>query len=109
MFEPGNKFGKGRPPGAKNKKMPRLAELCLENNFDPLKEFLANYILLEHPKDKVETMLKFMEYLYPKRTRIEGELDVNDTSDQPKIELTQENIMLFIQAARGNTKLPRPE
>ncbi|MBA3756269.1 MAG: hypothetical protein H0X02_08625 [Nitrosomonas sp.] len=103
-FQPGNKLSPGRTKGSASKLTLKLMEKCDESGFDPVKEFLANYLDLESPKDKCDVILKFMEYLYPKRTRLEGEVEVNDVSETPRVQLTQENIIQFIQAARDKPK-----
>lgn len=70
-FQKGHKLGKGRPPGAPNKRT-SILEKCQAHGYDP---FEAMIILA---KSGDETMIKELcQYIEPKRKAIEhsGKLD----------------------------------
>jgi len=72
-FEPGNKFGTGRPKGVGNKSTNEIKEAyqkLLEANLDNMSTWLAQ-VAAKDPKEAIDLMLKLSEYLVPKLARQE--------------------------------------
>ena len=72
-FEQGNKTGKGRPKGAKNKstlaRKEQLEQLFIKNGgFDAL---FVSINEIEDPKDKAAVLLKVMEFFMAKHKAVE--------------------------------------
>lgn len=100
-FEPGHKKIGGRQKGSPNKDTLRLIEKCKEANFDPLKEFFAKYSGIDNDEAACQILLKFMKFIYPERKSVEGSIELDDLNDRPKLELTKDNILEIVKAARG--------
>jgi len=84
-FQKGNKAGKGRPPGSKNKKkIAKVADFLAENNINPAEQILAilaakdsnGSYTLKNPKDRADIWLDLLSYCQGKPKEIE-----NDGSD----------------------------
>lgn len=72
-FEPGNKFGGGRPKGVGNKATNEIKEAyqkLLENNLDNMSTWLAQ-VASKDPEKAIDLMLKLSEYIVPKLARQE--------------------------------------
>jgi hypothetical protein len=69
-----NRFG--RPQGSPNKVTQGLKEnikLLVENNFDRLQSDIESM----EPKDRVQTIIKLMEYVIPKQQKNDLSLDLS--------------------------------
>lgn len=78
-FEPGNKLGKGRPPGQLNRSteaakltIARLANRGLDNIGEDLEK-----IRKQDPLEAAKLYLKLLEYIVPKKAQMEisGQID----------------------------------
>lgn len=72
QFKPGNTIGKGRPPGAKNKRTEQweqFVEYCMTGGLDKFRKALDSL----KDKDYIEAYLKLLEYHQPKLQRSEVE------------------------------------
>jgi hypothetical protein len=78
-FQPGNKLGKGRPPGQLNRstEQAKLAIARIANSgLDVLREDLEK-IRKQDPIEAAKLYLRLLEYIVPKKSAVEikGEID----------------------------------
>lgn len=93
-FEVGNKFGKGRPPGALNRStemmklsLARAANRTLDHLSDDLEK-----IRKKDPEKAIELALKMMEYIVPKLSRAEVKAEVEQRIQQISVNIAQKTI-----------------
>lgn len=79
-FEKGNKAGKGRPKGSKNKNpLERKKELeRLFNENGGFEQLFQTIRAIEEPKDKANVLLKTMEFFMSKEKAIELTTDLKN-------------------------------
>ena len=93
-FEIGNKYGKGRPPGALNRStemmklsLARAANRTLDHLSDDLEK-----IRKKDPEKAIDLALKMMEYVMPKLSRTEFKGEIEQKIQQISVNITQKNI-----------------
>lgn len=93
-FEVGNKYGKGRPPGAVNRstEQMKLTIARVTNGIlDTLAKDLAE-IKKKDPKAAIDIALKLLEYNLPKQSRVEMKAEIEQRIQQISVNITQKTI-----------------
>jgi len=76
MFQKGNKYGKGRPPGSENKTTTALRNKMLELVNSNWKQLQKDFTSLE-PKERLSMFVSMAKYLLPTLKTIE----INDSEN----------------------------
>jgi hypothetical protein len=98
-FEPGNKFGRGRPRGSRNKRS-LLAQQLLESHAEPV----VRKALVEALRGDTPLLRTMLSYILPRRrdvTMKTGPLPVHTAE-----ELAQSSEAVFQRAVSGQITLP---
>jgi hypothetical protein len=98
-FEPGNKFGRGRPRGSRNKRS-LLAEQLLESHAEPV----VRKALVEALRGDTPLLRTMLSYILPRRRDVTvktGPLPVHTVE-----ELAQSSEEVFQRAVSGQITLP---
>jgi hypothetical protein len=88
-FQPGNKLGKGRPPGALNRSTEQMKlTLARATNsvLDTLTSDLAE-IKKKDPEKAIELALKLMEFTLPKLSRTEMKAEIEQKIQQISVNI----------------------
>jgi hypothetical protein len=91
LFQPGNKFGKGRPPGKLNRSTEE-AKLTIaravNKTLNTLSEDLDK-IRKENPEKAIDLCLKIMEYYLPKQSRVEMKAEIEQRVQQITVNINK--------------------
>lgn len=93
-FEVGNKYGKGRPPGALNRSTEQM-KLTVARVTNGILDTLATdlqEIKKKDPKAAIEIALKLLEYNLPKQSRVEMKAEIEQRIQQITVNVTQKTI-----------------
>ena len=91
LFQPGNKFGKGRPPGKLNRSTEQLKltlARAVNNTLDTLSDDLER-IKKKDPEKAIDLALKIMEYTLPKLSRTEMKAEIEQRVQQISININK--------------------
>ncbi len=103
-FQPGNKAGKGRPPGSKNKKkIAKVADFLASHDINPAEQILAilgakdsnGQYTLKNPKDRADIWLDLLSYCQGKPK--EMEMDFDDEGFEDFDEVSNEQLLTLIK------------
>ncbi len=93
-FEVGNKYGKGRPPGALNRSTEQM-KLTLARVTNNILDTLATDLIeikKKDPKAAIDIALKLLEYNLPKQSRVEMKAEIEQRIQQISVNITQKTI-----------------
>lgn len=75
MFQPGNKYGKGRPVGSTNESSRRVIEIFKKHDFDVLEEMIALFNKTKDDPENIPSAVKLLiemaGFIYAKRKSVE--------------------------------------
>lgn len=96
---PGGPKTGGRTKGVPNKNSLKVLDRLNELGIDLLKELMDEIRGLDRGFDKAHMYMNLMEYCYPKRKSLEGEIQLPDSIGQSNVNVT--DLKELIAVARG--------